>query len=214
PKVPRTTPCVCNGRPAAARKMPGMRPRRLRTDPEPRRRSRRRGLVAFEGGPRVTLKKNPRNTGARRTDGARVLAAALALGALAGCSGEAAPEAMPPPPQVSAAPVLVREVAHWDEFIGRVEAAQIVELRPRVGGYIERVNYVEGAEVEKGDVLFVIDQRTYRAALARAQAELARARTQAELARTEAERAAALMRDRAISAEELDRRRAAAAQAE
>src|SRR5690606_27663807 len=118
PKVPRTTPCVCNGRPAAARKMPGMRPRRLRTDPEPRRRSRRRGLVAFEGGPRVTLKKNPRNTGARRTDGARVLAAALALGALAGCSGEAAPEAMPPPPQVSAAPVLVREVAHWDEFIG------------------------------------------------------------------------------------------------
>lgn len=162
----------------------------------------------------MTLKKNPRNTGARRTDGARVLAAALALGALAGCSGEAAPEAMPPPPQVSAAPVLVREVAHWDEFIGRVEAAQIVELRPRVGGYIERVNYVEGAEVEKGDVLFVIDQRTYRAALARAQAELARARTQAELARTEAERAAALMRDRAISAEELDRRRAAAAQAE
>lgn len=142
------------------------------------------------------------------------LAVLAALATLGACSGEAAPDAMPPPPQVSVAPVVVKDVTHWDEFTGRVEASATVELRPRVSGYIERVSYVEGAEVEKGQVLFVIDQRTYRAALARVEAELAHARTQAELARREAERGAALVRDRAMSAEELDRRRAAAAQAE
>lgn len=134
--------------------------------------------------------------------------------ALAGCSGEASPDPMPPPPEVSAAPVLSKDVRLWDEFTGHIEAVESVELRPRVGGYIERVNYVEGGEVHKGDVLFVIDQRSYRAALERAQAELARARTQAELARTEVNRARKLANARLISAEEFDQRNAAVAQAE
>jgi multidrug efflux system membrane fusion protein len=121
---------------------------------------------------------------------------------------------MPPPPEVSVATVLVKEVRPWDEFTGHIEAVETVELRPRVSGYIDRVNYVEGGEVTKGDVLFVIDQRTYRAELARAEAELARATTQAELARSEVVRAKRLADARAISTEELDQRNSALAQAE
>ena len=148
---------------------------------------------------------------------ARTLVAIFAFAALAtiaGCRGEAATEAMPPPPEVSVAAVLVKDVRPWDEFTGHVEAVETVELRPRVSGYIERVNYEEGGEVEKGDVLFVIDQRTYRAELARAEAELARAETQAELARSEVVRAKNLAEARAISTEELDQRTAAFAQAD
>jgi multidrug efflux system membrane fusion protein len=121
---------------------------------------------------------------------------------------------MPPPPEVSVATVLVKDVRPWDEFTGHIEAVETVELRPRVSGYIDRVNYEEGGEVEKGDVLFVIDQRTYRAELARAQAELARAETQADLARSEVARAKKLAEARAMSAEELDQRVSALAQAE
>ncbi|MEX2123600.1 MAG: efflux RND transporter periplasmic adaptor subunit [Woeseia sp.] len=142
------------------------------------------------------------------------LAAMIALAAVAGCRGEAATESMPPPPEVSVATVLVKEVRPWDEFTGHIEAVETVELRPRVSGYIERVNYEEGGEVAKGDVLFVIDQRTYRAELARAEAELARATTQAELARSEVVRAKKLADARAISTEELDQRNSALAQSE
>ena len=138
----------------------------------------------------------------------------IALFALAGCRGEAASESMPPPPEVSVARVVVKNVRPWDEFTGHIEAVETVELRPRVSGYIDRVNYVEGGEVRKGDVLFVIDQRTYRAELARAEAELARAITQTELARSEVLRARKLAEARAISTEELDQRNSALAQAE
>lgn len=138
----------------------------------------------------------------------------FAMAAVAGCRGEAATETMPPPPDVSVATVITKEVRPWDEFTGHVEAVETVELRPRVSGYIERVNYVEGGEVAEGDVLFVIDQRTYRAELERAEAELARARTQTELAASEVTRAKKLAEARAMSAEELDQRNSALAQAE
>ena len=139
--------------------------------------------------------------------GVSILAAAV----LAACSGGHAEEAgAPPPPQVSAAPVLVKQVSQWDEFSGRVEAVQSVELRPRVSGYIDKVNYVEGQEVKKGDVLFTIDARSYQAEYDRAAAELARARTQASLARSESERAKRLSEQQAISTETAEQRRAAA----
>ncbi|MCC5808818.1 MAG: efflux RND transporter periplasmic adaptor subunit [Ectothiorhodospiraceae bacterium] len=148
----------------------------------------------------------------------RVLAAVvLALGMLvgAGCNSQAdGVEQTPPPPRVSVADVVVRDVQLWDTFTGRIEAVETVELRPRVNGYIERINFHEGQEVAKGDVLFVIDQRPYRTELNRAEAELGRARTRAELTRTEAARAEKLAESQAISLEELDQRRAAAAQAE
>src|SRR4051794_43727 len=100
---------------------------------------------------------------------------ALSVAVIAGCSGQAAENGMPPPPAVSVAPVLVKQISQWDDFSGRVEAVESVDLRPRVSGYIDRVNYEEGQEVRKGDVLFTIDSRSYRAELARAQADLARA---------------------------------------
>ena len=106
---------------------------------------------------------------------------------------EAADAAAPPPPAVSVAKVVAREFQPWDEFTGRVSAVETVELRPRVSGYIEQVAYEEGHEVRKGDLLFVIDQRRYRAAYDRAVAELERARSEARLAATELERAQTLL---------------------
>ncbi len=137
----------------------------------------------------------------------------LAAAVLAACSGGHAEEAgAPPPPEVTAAPVLVKPVSQWDDFSGRVEAVQSVELRPRVSGYIDKVNYVEGDEVKKGDVLFTIDARSYQAEYDRARAEVARARTQASLARSESDRAKKLSDQQAISTETWEQRRAAAEQ--
>ena len=140
----------------------------------------------------------------------------LAAAVAAGCSDSAAEGAAAPPPTVSVAPVLQKEVSQWDAFSGRIEAVETVQLRPRVSGYIDKVNFVEGQEVRKGDVLFTIDARSYRAALAQAQAQLARARTQAELGRSEAARAKKLAEQQVISTENWEQRRAAAeaAQAE
>jgi multidrug efflux system membrane fusion protein len=129
--------------------------------------------------------------------------------ALAGCSSEAAPNAgMPPPPEVSVANVLSKNVHQWDEFTGRVAAVETVELRPRVSGYVQRVAYAEGQEVHKGDLLFVIDQRPYRAALDRAQADLERARAESRLAQAQDARAQTLIEAKAISREEFEQRKA------
>src|SRR5262245_22279698 len=79
---------------------------------------------------------------------------------LTACSPEAAQAAVaqgPTAPQVSVAEVLERQVTDYQEFTGRIEAVERVELRPRVSGAIESVAFREGAEVKKGDVLFVID---------------------------------------------------------
>ncbi|KAF6669122.1 efflux RND transporter periplasmic adaptor subunit [Pantoea sp. EKM101V] len=133
---------------------------------------------------------------------------------LSGCDKGVAQNAPPPPPEVSAAPVLIKPVSQWDNFNGRVEAVQSVQLRPRVSGYIESVNYHEGDEVKKGQVLFTIDDRSYRAALEQARAELARARSQASLARSESGRSEKLIGTQAISREVWEQRRAAASQAQ
>ena len=137
---------------------------------------------------------------------------AIALTLLAGCTGQAAEQA-PPPPEVGVAEVPVRPVQQWDEFSGRIEAVESVELRPRVSGYIEQVNYDEGQEVKKGDVLFTIDARSYRAALARAEASLAGAKARATVAGSEADRARRLSEEQAISVETWEQRRAVAQQA-
>lgn len=118
----------------------------------------------------------------------------------------------PPPPAVSVAKVVAREFQPWDEFTGRISAVETVDLRARVSGYIERVAFEEGREVRKGDLLFVIDQRRYRAAFDRAAADLERARSEAKLAASELQRAETLLAAKAISREEFDSRRAAHAQ--
>jgi multidrug efflux system membrane fusion protein len=129
---------------------------------------------------------------------------------LAGCGAK--PADPPPPPAVTAAAVPEREVTDWDQFTGRLEAVDQVEIRPRVTGYIGRVAFAEGKEVRKGDVLFEIDPRPYQAELARAEAQLAEARTGAELAAREVARARRLVAVQAISREEYDSRVSAQAQ--
>src|ERR1700688_2404942 len=94
-----------------------------------------------------------------------------------------------PPPQVTVAQVLSKPVTEFDEFTGRFEAINRVEIRPRVSGYISSVNFTEGSEVKKGDVLFVIDQRPYVAERDKARAGLAQARSQLVLAKSERDRA-------------------------
>jgi RND family efflux transporter MFP subunit len=121
----------------------------------------------------------------------------------------------PPAPQLQAvtvAEVLEREVSEWDEFTGRLEAVDVVEIRPRVTGYITRVAFDEGKEVKKGEVLFEIDPRPYQAELARAEAELERTRSAASLAASDVERAGKLVAAQAISREEYDSRTSAEAQ--
>lgn len=138
-----------------------------------------------------------------------VATALVAFGSNGG--GEAGMGQMPPP-EVSVSTVVTQSVQPWDEFTGRVTAVESVELRSRVSGYIERVAYEEGQFVGKGDLLFLIDQRTYRAEYERARAELARARSEAALARSQDERTQALVAARAASQEESDERSAVADQ--
>ncbi len=149
----------------------------------------------------------------RARAGLAVAALALAVALAAGCSSEAAP-AVPPPPEVSVATVAAQSVRQWDAFTGRVSAVETVELRPRVSGYVQRVAFEEGQEVRKGDLLFVIDPRPYKAALDQAQAQLERARAEARLAQTQHKRAQSLVEAKAISREEFETRRSATAQQE
>jgi RND family efflux transporter MFP subunit len=136
--------------------------------------------------------------------------AALAVG---GC-GNSGRGAAPPPPQVSVAKVLERRVKDWDEFTGRMQAVETVEIRPRVSGYIDRVAFTEGSQVKRGDLLFVVDPRPYKADADRAAADLQRFKTSLELARIELTRVQRLKDTGAVSQEELDERLSTVAQAE
>ena len=124
----------------------------------------------------------------------------------AGCARNEAAEAPPAPPAVQAAKVVSKSITEFDDFTGRFEAVERVEVRPRVSGYVTATKFEQGHEVKAGDILYVIDARPYQAALKQAQAELTRARTQAALALSERERATRLIEKRAISQEEFDAR--------
>lgn len=136
----------------------------------------------------------------------------LAAAVLAACSSQAASSTAPQAPQVSVATVLSQQVRRWDEFPGRVSAVDSVELRPRVSGYVQRVAFAEGQDVRKGDLLFVIDPRPYRASLDQAQAQLERARSEASLAAAQNARAKTLIEAKAISREDFEARSAASSQ--
>jgi multidrug efflux system membrane fusion protein len=137
-------------------------------------------------------------------------AAAGAVAALAGCSdatgkaaqaqAAAAPQAAP----VSAAVVVEKPVAETQEFSGRLEAIDHVDIRPRVSGYITEVAFTPGAEVKKGQLLFVIDPRPYQAEADRAEAAAKAARAKSDLARVELNRAERLLGDKAIAQREYD----------
>jgi RND family efflux transporter MFP subunit len=134
---------------------------------------------------------------------AGIVSAALLLDACQSRADTPPPGAFGPPP-VSVAPAIQRQVQEFDEFTGRLEAPQSVDVRPRVSGYIKGVHFRDGQEVRQGDLLFSIDADPYLAELAKAKAQLAAAQTQVELARSEEERAHKLIDVKAISQQEYD----------
>ncbi|AZZ95248.1 efflux RND transporter periplasmic adaptor subunit [Hahella sp. KA22] len=117
------------------------------------------------------------------------------------------------PPAVDVATVLSEPVTEWDEFTGRLEATQTVELRPRVSGYIDKVTFEEGAQVNKGDLLFEIDPRSFQAEVNRLNAELASAEARLDLAERDMKRAQSLKKQNAISVEQVDSRESQLSQA-
>src|SRR5690606_22953101 len=126
-----------------------------------------------------------------------------------------APAATPPPPVVTVAMPLQQEITEWDEYIGRFEASRSVELRPRVSGQITAVHFRDGQFVRRGQPLFTIDPRPYRAALAEAQAGVATAKSDLALAQSDLDRALRLVEADAVAQSEIDalRARVTAAQA-
>ena len=108
---------------------------------------------------------------------------------------------------------VARDVVEWDQYQGRLDAVESVEIRARVNGYLESINFKDGDEVKKGDLLFVIDPRPYQAELDRAQADLLQAQTRFELASNDLQRAGRLLKAKAISEEEADSRAKAERQA-
>jgi multidrug efflux system membrane fusion protein len=116
------------------------------------------------------------------------------------------PAAAPASVSVSVAAALEKSVTEWDDFSGRVEAVDRVEIRPRVSGAIDAVHFQEGQLVRKGALLFTIDPRPYEAELARADAAVAGAQARVALSKTELDRARRLIEERAIAQSELDQR--------
>ncbi|HBY44088.1 MULTISPECIES: efflux RND transporter periplasmic adaptor subunit [Brevundimonas] len=140
-------------------------------------------------------------------------ASALMAAALYGCSkGQEAP-AQGAPPVTVAAP-LSQQVVDWDEFTGRFEAPRSVDVRARVGGYIQSVHFKDGDFVRQGQPLFTLDPRPAQAALASARAQLAQGQAQLTLARTELTRAEGLLASQAVSQAEVDSKRGAVQTAE
>src|SRR5437870_11809394 len=114
--------------------------------------------------------------------GPAALALTAALTLLTGC-GRGVARLRPAPPSVTVAPVEAKEIVEWDEFTGRIEPVESVEVRPRVSGYIREVKFQSGQLVKKGDVLFLIDPRWHQAEFDRRQAELEQAKVRLENAK-------------------------------
>jgi multidrug efflux system membrane fusion protein len=149
--------------------------------------------------------------GASRPLSCGILALTLLLTA---CQDECLAATSTPPARVDVAVALSKKVTLWDEFNGRIRAIDSVEIRPRISGYVQRIAYKEGEEVRRGDLLFVIDPRPYRAALNSATARLDRVRATASLARAQDLRAQTLLQASATSKEEAETRHANFVQSE
>tara|TARA_R110002167_G_scaffold71696_7_gene202174 strand:+ start:263 stop:1486 length:1224 start_codon:yes stop_codon:yes gene_type:complete len=117
----------------------------------------------------------------------------------------AAPQAMP----VEVSSPLIEKITEWDEYTGRFEASNRVEVRARVSGFLESVNFVDGQMVNKGDVLFTIDDRPFKIALDQANGDLSQAQASLKTAQDNFERVESLRESGAVSIEEYDRRKQA-----
>ena len=151
-----------------------------------------------------------------------MLLAALALsvaacgkkdaGAKGGPGGPGGPGGGPPP--VTVAKPLIKPIVDWDDYVGRFEAMQSVEVRPRVSGYVSKLAFRDGQFARAGQLLFVIDPRPFEALLAQARADAGRAKATAEVARTSFNRTQTLLGQNAVSKEEFENARATLLQAQ
>jgi len=119
---------------------------------------------------------------------------------------EAGPPAAPPATPVSVATVQSSDVQTWEEFSGRLEAVERVELRPRVPGTVQAVHFREGALVKQGDLLISLDPAPYQAEVDRAEAQVAAAKARAAYTGSDVARAQRLMNEQAIAQREFDER--------
>ena len=157
------------------------------------------------------MNKNPLRT----RPGLLAVAALLTLAAAvpAALFGAGSTQAEPPPPDAapqalpaSVATVVQSDVMAWDEFSGRLEAVERVEVRPRVAGTVQSVHFREGGLVKRGDLLFTLDPAPYAAEVDRAQAQVAAAEARVSHAQSEHARAQRLWEEDAIAQRELDER--------
>ncbi len=120
--------------------------------------------------------------------------------------GEQAAATAPPPPAVTAAKPLVKDLEEWSDFTGQFEARESVEVRARVSGYLESINFVDGQLVKKGDLLLVIEPRPFELALETAKAQQAQSETQLQLAQAQLDRTAQLRKNDYATKETYDER--------
>jgi RND family efflux transporter MFP subunit len=128
---------------------------------------------------------------------------------LSGCGDKPPPQAAAAPPPVTVAQPTKRTVTDWDEFTGRFEAVDEVQVRARVGGFVTSVEFRDGAFVKTGDLLYVIDSRPFEAVAEQADGQLSDARAKAELAKRDLDRGLALVETSAVSEQVVDQRRQA-----
>src|SRR5256885_3215507 len=131
----------------------------------------------------------------------------LGLAPLLAACGEGAPkQAAPPPPTVTVAKPTKQTVTDYDEYVGRFVAVEMVEVRARVSGYVDKVQFRDGQIVKQGDPLFTIDRRPFETSVAQARAQLAQARANLAFAENDLARGSQLVRDRTITEQTFDQR--------
>jgi membrane fusion protein, multidrug efflux system len=130
-------------------------------------------------------------------------------GLLAGCGEKQAPQAAAAAPPVTVAQPVKRTVTDWDEFTGRFDAVESVEVRPRVGGFITAVEFRDGTFVKAGDLLYLIDARPFEAVATQAEGQLSDARAKVELGKRELDRALTLQQSQNVADNIVDQRRQA-----
>lgn len=141
----------------------------------------------------------------RRRTSRALIALAIVIPAMA---GEALAQGAPPAPPVTVSAPVARRVTNWDEFTGRFEASEQVDVRARVSGFLESLHFRDGDLVKKGDLLFTLDRRPFQLAVDASRAEVARTKAQVDLSQNEYERAEQLTQNRTITARDVDQRRA------
>lgn len=135
---------------------------------------------------------------------AGIIVGAVAMASSSGCARKTAGAPAAKPPAVIVDHPIAREVTEYEDFTGRIDAVQTVDLRARVTGYLDKAKFKEGSDIAENDLLFEIDQRPYRAELDRALANVAQARAKLERTNSEHQRALKLLKQRSMSQEEAD----------